>query len=307
MNIELWNALNRSDLPVQNVGLSWLQRKNIQLDILRLDLLHHEISGNKWYKQKGHLEHAFAHGYSTALSFGGAWSNHIHALAASGHHLGFSTIGVIRGERAENLSLTLQDAERLGMRLHFVSRKDYREKHTEEFQNQLLADLGVSASDVWIVPEGGSGALGVKGCEDILPAGRINPTDYQQIWLAAGTGATTAGVIRSAPESVEIHGVAVLKGADWMAGDVAQHLPEGRTGWQIETEYHCGGYGKTTPDLLSFIRFFEEESGIPLDPVYTGKMMLGLFDAVNTGAVPEGSRILAIHTGGLQGARGYVF
>ncbi len=304
MNKKFLERLNNAKIPCDAVSTNWLTERQITLNILRTDLLDPLVSGNKWYKQKGHLEYAFANSYTIALSFGGAWSNHIHALAASGYGIGFPTIGVIRGERSETLSATLKDAEAMGMRLHFVSRSDYRLKNTTEFRKQLLADLGLSADEVWIVPEGGSGELGVIGCEDILPAGDINPEDYRQIWLASGTGATTAGVIRSVPDTVLVRSVAVLKGASWMVGEIAQYLPEGRGGWQVETDAHCGGYAKTTPELLAFIEQFSAEAGIPLDQVYTGKMMFALYSAVMSGEIAEGSRLLAIHTGGLQGRRG---
>ena len=304
LNQELWDALCANEVPCQAVSTPWLDQHSVSLDVLRTDLLHPTISGNKWYKQKGHVKYALMHGYTRLLSFGGAWSNHIHALAASCQGFGIPAIGVIRGERSATPTPTLLEAEAMGMRLHFVSRSDYRNKTTDAFKNRLLADLGLSEEDVWIIPEGGSGRLGVEGCEEILAAGRVEIERYQQIWLAAGTGATTAGIIRSVPDSVIIHSVAALKGAEgWMYDAIARHLPEGRKGWQVEAGSHCGGFAKTTPELLKFMGEFTSQTGIPLDPVYTGKTMFAIYHAVISRKIPAGSCVLAIHTGGLQGGR----
>ena len=302
LNQELWDILCANEVPCQAASTQWLDRHSVSLDVLRTDLLHPLISGNKWYKQKGHFQHALAHGYTQVLSFGGAWSNHIHALAASCLGFGIPAIGVIRGERSPTLTPTLIDAEAMGMRLHFVNRKDYRNKTSADFKKQLLSDLALSEEEVWIVPEGGSGGLGVKGCEEILAAGGVDAEQYQQIWLAAGTGATAAGIIRSVPETVAVHVVAALKGAqDWMPAAIAQHLSDGRKGWVIESDGHCGGFAKTTPELLGFMDDFTQQTGIPLDPVYTGKTIFAVYNAVVSGKIPAGSRVLAIHTGGLQG------
>ncbi|WP_281645361.1 hypothetical protein [Parendozoicomonas sp. Alg238-R29] len=303
-NPELFSRLSEKKVPVSTIQTSWLAEADVTLNMHRLDQLHPKISGNKWFKLRNHLQHAFDDGYSSILSFGGAWSNHIHALAAAGKNIDFPTVGVIRGERAEVLSSTLQDAESWGMRLHFISRADYRVKHNPEFLQQLLDDLRLSGSDVWIVPEGGSGELGVKGCEYILSAGRVSPETYDQIWLASGTGTTAAGVIRSAPETC-VQSVAVLKGASWMKDEIQQYLSEEHKNWSVDTESHCGGYARTTPELLKFIEQFEQETEIPLEPVYTGKMMFSLYKKCVQGKIARGCRLLAIHTGGLQGRRGF--
>ena len=299
----LFDELSRQRVPLSPVITDWLQSYNIHLDILRLDNLHPIISGNKWFKLKNHLVCARDAGCKMVLSFGGAWSNHIHALAAAGKVLGFETIGVIRGEQPPRLSPTLQDAVDWGMRLHFVSRFDYREKHSPEFQKRTLKVLGLNAQDVWIVPEGGSGELGVKGCEDILISASVDTNDYDQIWLAAGTGATAAGVIRSVSGNTFVQVVAALKGAGWMQQDIQGFLPKGIQNWSLDTDSHCGGYAKTTPDLLAFIKAFALDTGIPLEPVYTGKVLLALYKEVINSDIPSGSRLLVIHTGGLQGAR----
>ena len=296
-------SLNRS-LPVHSARPSWLSGTGVEIDVLRLDLLHPDISGNKWFKLKHNIAEAQRQGINTVLSFGGAWSNHIHALSAAGHHLGLKTIGVIRGERVANLSNTLRDAENWGMQLQFITRKQYREKHQNEFRSELLQTLGLPAEKVWWVPEGGNNALGAKGCQEILAAGQINPDDYQHIWLACGTGATLAGIACSAGKTL-VTGIPVLKGGDYLGEDITHYTFGHSSNWRLLTEYHCGGYAKTTPELLEFIQNVEQETGIPLDPVYTGKAMLALKKTIEAGEIPVGSRVLMVHTGGLQGKRGF--
>ncbi|MRI35282.1 1-aminocyclopropane-1-carboxylate deaminase [Endozoicomonas sp. OPT23] len=291
-------------VPVLSFCSGSIKHGQLTVDVLRLDLLHPEISGNKWYKLKHNILEAQSRGINTVLSFGGAWSNHIHALAAAGKHFGFKTIGVIRGERPKQPSAMLQDVERWGMQLVYVSRYDYRKRYEPEYHQELLEQLSLQNNEVWIVPEGGSGELGVKGCEEILESGSIDPADYDQIWLAAGTGATAAGVIRSVNNRSHVKVVPVLKGAAFMEADINQYLDASLTNWSLDLEGHCGGYGKTTPELLQFITETEEESGLPLDQVYTGKMLLAFKKAVEAGQVAEGCRVLLIHTGGLQGRRG---
>ncbi|MGY0218678.1 1-aminocyclopropane-1-carboxylate deaminase/D-cysteine desulfhydrase [Endozoicomonadaceae bacterium StTr2] len=303
MTVTLKQLLN-ARVEVNQLKLRWLAGSNIQVDMLRLDQLHPQISGNKWYKLKGHLQQAERLGISTLLSFGGAWSNHIHALAAAGKHLGFKTIGVIRGEKPKKLSATLQDAEAWGMQLHFVNRADYRQKHTEEFQQQLLQQLQLSPDQVLIAPEGGSGDLGVSGCEDILAAGNIDARDYQEIWLACGTGATLSGIARSAAPDTQVRGIAVLKGADFLRDDIKHYSGSLLNNWILETDYHCGGYGKVSPELLQTIDEFEQDTGIPLDQVYTGKMVNALKQKQAMLTANNIQRILLVHTGGLQGRRG---
>ncbi len=293
----------KSPIPVQRVRPDWAERGGVTLDVLRLDQLHARISGNKWFKLKYHLENARVKGIDTVMSFGGAWSNHIHALAAAGRLSGFNTIGIIRGEHQE-LTPTLQDAKRWGMALHFVTRIDYRRRYELVFQNELVEKLGYRPSEVLVVPEGGGGGLGVKGCEEILSAGGVDPCSYHQIWLACGTGATLAGVARSVGLKSLMYGIAVLKGADFLRHDITSLVGNVSANWQLNTDSHCGGYGGTTPELLDFIAQFELDTGIPLDQVYTGKVMLALKKKIVEGRLSKGCRILMIHTGGLQGKRG---
>ena len=291
------------DVPVHSVSPRWLEGTGIELDILRLDLLHPTISGNKWFKLKPHLQAAQKAGQGTVMSFGGAWSNHLHALAAAGKEFGFRTIGVIRGEQ-HTPSAMLQDAERWGMVLHYVCRSDYHRRYEAEYQQLLVEQLGYNIEETAVVPEGGSGVSGVQGCESILAAGHINPRDYDEIWLGCGTGSTLAGVTRSVKHAAKVQGVAVLKGADFLRRDIAGYLPDYGTKWALDTDNHCGGYGKAPAELLDFINEFELDTNIPLDQIYTGKVMLALKKKIGQGGMKNVSRLLMIHTGGLQGKRG---
>lgn len=309
MVVEPISSLDRP-VPVEPVCTEWLSRAGVTLDILRLDKLDARISGNKWYKLKHNLIHARAQGKTTVLSFGGAWSNHIHALAAAGQRFGMATIGVIRGEPSARPTATLIDAQRWGMQLQYLTRVDYRCKKDPELIARLLAESGVAAEQVHVVPEGGSNLLGVAGCRDILAAGAVPPGDYDEIWLACGTGATLAGIALTASESMPeawIKGVAVLKGADFLRADIDRHTQRKLSNWMLLTDYHHGGYARATDALRSLIISFEQETGIPLDPVYTGKVLFALKDSLRVNpAAYRSKRLLLVHTGGLQGRRGMV-
>ncbi|USE38828.1 1-aminocyclopropane-1-carboxylate deaminase/D-cysteine desulfhydrase [Endozoicomonas sp. SCSIO W0465] len=310
MVCESINVLDKT-VPVQSVHTGWLYEAGVSLDMLRLDQLDPGISGNKWYKLKHNLIAAQQGGKSSILSFGGAWSNHIHALAAAGHRFGMSTIGIIRGEPGKSLSATLSDAVNWGMQLHFLSRSDYRRKTEHGFLNHLLSQLGLSAQDVHVVPEGGSNFLGVQGCRDILAAGGVSAGSYDEIWLACGTGATLSGVALAAAKDmpeVQVTGVAVLKGGDFLRNAIDNHTIQSLPNWRLLTDCHHGGYARTTKALLSFIKSFENETAIPLDPVYTGKVMFAIWRSLAENRMQDlpcrGRRLLMIHTGGLQGRRG---
>ncbi|WP_257274375.1 MULTISPECIES: 1-aminocyclopropane-1-carboxylate deaminase/D-cysteine desulfhydrase [unclassified Endozoicomonas] len=295
----------RNNVPIERINTCLVRDYSIAIDVLRLDQIDALISGNKWFKLKYFLIEARSRKIKTLLSFGGAWSNHLHAMAAAGYRLGFQTIGVIRGEKPARPSAMLKDAERWGMRLVYVSRAEYRKRDETQYQQMLVKQLSLSLDQVMIVPEGGSGEPGVRGCEDILAAGCIRASEYDEIWLACGTGATMAGVVRSAGNDAHVRGFSVLKGANFLKNDIQQYLPALATCWSLELDHHCGGYGKTTPELIRFILEFERETGIPLDPVYTGKLFFALKQMAESGGLSGIGRLLLIHTGGLQGRRGF--
>ncbi|MCF6407979.1 pyridoxal-phosphate dependent enzyme [Chitinophaga filiformis] len=287
MNIQL----DYNNITLQTISPSWLP-DNIKASVLRLDLLHPDVSGNKWFKLRYNLEAAFAQGKTRILTFGGAYSNHIAATAAACRLAGIACTGVIRGERPSVLSHTLQEASLKGMELHFISREAYRLKNETDW-NALYPDA-------YIVPEGGNNALGAKGCEEILSL--VNDTSFTHIACAVGTGTTLAGLINSAALHQEIRGYVVLKGAAYLEEEILSLLaPSPLPHWQLLHEHHGGGYAKVSPTLREFIRLFYEETHIPLDIVYTGKLLMGFRQDVMDGRYPAGSDVLLIHTGGLQG------
>ena len=287
--------------PVTQIFSPRLDTRKLQLFIKRDDLIHPIISGNKWRKLKYNLQQAQAEQQTCLLTFGGAWSNHIHATAAAGHYFGFDTIGIIRGEITSPLTATLQDAQDWGMQLHFVNRERYRHKTEKEF----IAGLELQFGKFYLLPEGGNNILGMQGCAEIW--NELNE-DYDVICVDCGTGTTIAGIICGHKNPTQILGFSVLKGEDYLRNDVQAMLLRSNCqhhNWHINTDYHFGGYAKTTPGLLDFIKTFNQQHAIQLEPVYSAKMFYGLFDLIEKGYFKMGSKILAIHGGGLQGLRGY--
>ena len=279
-----------------------LKKHNIRLFIKRDDLTDPIISGNKYRKLKYNLISAQKQGYKTLLTFGGAYSNHIHAAASAGSRFGLRTIGVIRGERPKKLNPTLADAESFGMEFNFVSRTAYREKKDPGF----IEDLHKKYGDFYLVPEGGSNPLAVKGCIEIVDD--FDDT-YDYVTLACGTGGTLAGIIAGLNGKSRVLGFPILKGGSFLYDDISNLIRQfnGKKydNWSLFTQYHFGGYAKYNWDLIKFINYIHIKHKLQLDPVYTGKMLFGVCDLVHHGYFPENSKILAIHTGGLQGIRGF--
>jgi 1-aminocyclopropane-1-carboxylate deaminase len=266
--------------------------------VKREDLNHPFVSGNKWWKLKYNLEEAFKCGKPTVLTFGGAYSNHIYATAAATHELGLKSIGVIRGEETLPLNETLVFAKSRGMEIHYVSREVYRTKSSPEFIRALHEKFG----DFYLIPEGGTNELAVKGCAEF--ASTLNDEiDFDFLCLPVGTGGTIAGMIEGLNESKMIIGFPVLKGAEFLEEEIRKYTS--RKNWRLVYDYHVGGYAKTNAQLMTFLNEFEHAHQIPLDPVYTAKMMFGVLDLIRKNFFPHGSTILALHTGGLQGRRGF--
>jgi 1-aminocyclopropane-1-carboxylate deaminase len=255
------------------------------------------ISGNKWRKLKYILDHALSLSSDTLISMGGAYSNHLHALAYVGKILGLKTIGYVRGEPLEVLTPTLQDIKSWGMELRFVSRTDYRLlRQYKNFQGLP----GIKPGQYW-VPEGGAQVLALQGVAELVPEINI---PYGLLCVPCGTGATLAGLIEAVPESVSVLGFAALKNADFLMSDVAALLSQTCNNWQINLDYHFGGFAKINTELSAFVDEFELKTTIPLEPIYTGKMMYAIYDLIKKGYFSPGERIIALHTGGLQGKRG---
>ncbi len=260
-------------------------------------MIHPFVSGNKFRKLKYNLEEAQKTGVQTLLTFGGAYSNHIAATAAAAKENGLYSIGVVRGEELQGRwhdNPTLQFAVRQGMQLHFVTRQAYKTKTGPQF----LAELENRFGPFYHIPEGGSNTLAVKGCEEIL-------TDadavFDVICCCTGTGTTFAGIVNSAKTTQRLIGFPALKG-DFLREDIRKFADNGD--WELQTDFHFGGYAKVDEALIHFINDFKRKTDIPLDPVYTGKMFYGIMRLIEDDFFPENAKILAIHTGGLQGIAG---
>ncbi len=285
----------------QEVKIWGAESAPVSLWMKREDELHPHISGNKFRKLKYNLEEATDRGFHTLLTFGGAYSNHISALAYAGRMKGFKTIGIIRGDELEvrpdlvKENPTLSFAANMGMQLEFVSRELYRSRHEEDFIALLRQRFG----DFYLVPEGGTNELAMRGCEEILTQ---EDKDFDYVCVAVGTGGTMTGLINSVSESQRVLGFPSLKG-DFLDKEIAKNAIRTEN-WSLVNDYHFGGYAKINEKLISFINQFYRSTTIPLDPVYTGKMMYGLLDMIRNKRFEKGCRILAIHTGGLQGIEG---
>ena len=270
---------------------------SISLAIKREDLIHPFVSGNKFRKLKYNLLQAKTEQYETLLTFGGAFSNHIAAVAFAGKEKGFKTIGIIRGEEleskiAENPTLTF--AQNCGMQLEFISREAYRSKSEVSFLEYLKQQFG----NFYLIPEGGTNALAIKGCQEILTP---EDAEFDYICCSIGTGGTISGIINSAFPHQKVLGFPALKG-DFLKEGIRSFV--NKENWELITDYHFGGYGKVTAALVQFINEFYVENKIPLDPIYTGKMVFGVIDLIQKNYFPAQSKILLIHTGGIQGIQG---
>jgi 1-aminocyclopropane-1-carboxylate deaminase len=269
-----------------------------ELWIKRDDRLHPIISGNKWRKLSHVLEDALSSGARALVSMGGAYSNHLHALAYAGKQLDLQTIGYIRGEATAPLTPTLEDCRNWGMELRFVSRSDYRQLRQYRGPDDLP---GIRPGQYWL-PEGGAQDLALKGVAELIEEIEM---PFDVLCLPCGTGTTLAGCIAALGGTKTVLGFAALKHAEFLTTDVERLLPETYANWRINHHYHFGGFAQATPELLEFIRRFELVQQIPLEPVYTGKMLYGLYDMLAKGCFAPGRRIVAVHTGGLQGRRGF--
>lgn len=279
-----------------------MEEKGIELYIKREDEIHPFVSGNKFRKLKYNIQEAKKTNKNTLLTFGGAFSNHIVATAVAGYLTDFKTIGIIRGEElgldvTETLSknTTLKNSYEHNMQFEFVSRELYRKKLEDSFINNLKEKYG----DFYLIPEGGTNDLAIKGCEEILT---VSDAKFDYICCAVGTGGTISGVINASSKHQKVIGFPALKG-DFLFDDIKKLTS--KSNWSLQTNYHFGGYAKYTDELIRFINDFNKDTGVLLDPIYTVKMIFGILDMIKKNQFKKGSKILAIHTGGIQGIEGF--
>lgn len=294
----------RPEAPLQRIHLDWLDRAGIELALLRLDLVDEFVSGNKWFKLTPYLHQAADLGLRGVMTLGGAHSNHLHAVAAAGARFGFETVGLLRGEEQDNP--TVADLQQLGMQLHWLGYGGYRRRHEADFwmpwrerYPQLLA-----------VGEGGGGLRGAQGCSPLVTQirrqlGGIGWDDYQQLWVACGTGTTLAGLVlgeRGAHPVVGAMAVPPGHGVETQVPELLREAGATNTGYRL-IDASRGGFARIDTTLAHFMLATEAECGVPLEPLYTGKLLLALHDEIAAGRIARGTRIVAIHSGGLQGRR----
>lgn len=283
--------------PLEELHDERVSRRGVRLYLKRDDLIHPELTGNKWRKLRYNLAAAREQGHSRLLTFGGAYSNHLAATAAAGHHFGFETVGVIRGEPHEPLNEVLTFATSRGMELTYLDRTTYRRKMEADVLDRLQALFG----DFYLLPEGGSNALAAQGCAE-LPA-EIG-IEFDTICCACGTGGTLAGIAHGLGEDQKAVGFAALKGGDFLTEDVERLQREAFGGvssnWTVRTDFHFGGFAKRRGELDAFIDDFEVRHGVRLEWVYVAKMMYGVFALIEQGVFPRGERIVAVVTGADQ-------
>lgn len=289
-----------SEVPYVDITLPEWRQAGVNVVLRRDDLIDSQLSGNKLYKLYFNLAEAEAQGKDTIVSYGGAYSNHLYSLAAAGQSFGFKTIGIVRGEEPRVLNPTLSDAKSKGMQVRFVSR-DYYRKVSQKVNEVDFPD------NYFAIPEGGANLLGLKGSKIIGKAIKLAyHDDYDTVCLAVGTGTTMAGLVQSLPIQKLVVGFSVLKGNDFSFNSGQKLDSTTVCAWRMIRGFHGGGYGRKLPlNLLNFWQKFEQENKILIDPVYTLKMLWGIHSLILQGYWPCGARLLAVHTGGIQGRRGF--
>ena len=296
--LELLNlSLNSS--PLTPILENNLDKRGIRLSIKQDELIHPVLSGNKWRKLKYVLNHVLEANYQGIISMGGAYSNHLHALAFACRELNLPAIGLVRGEQPDALNPTLRDIQDWGMQLHFVSRAEYRQLR----EPLLAANWRSQYPNYYWLPEGGAVELALQGVAEIL---QELPDDYHWLTAACGTGTTLAGLASQLTAPQQILGVAAVKNAHYLYRDIQQLLGDlaiSAANWQLKLDYHQGGFGSVNPDLLARINRFEQEQGIRLEPIYTGKLLMAVEDLIAKDFFQAGQHIILLHSGGLQGWR----
>ncbi|WP_448549035.1 1-aminocyclopropane-1-carboxylate deaminase/D-cysteine desulfhydrase [Thalassotalea fusca] len=291
--------------PVQKLNHPLFTEYGIEVFVKRDDLIHPIISGNKWRKLKYNLESARKQNINKLLSFGGAYSNHIHALAYAAYTQGFSSHAIIRGESSYQDNYTLTWARNWGMTLTFVDRATYRRRNEPEY----LAALSKQYPDHQIIPEGGSNQAALMGVGEVLDELVQQLDGYDTLICPVGSGGTIAGLVKADNNKHQILGIPVLKHNGYLVheielllGEQYQHCDQ----WQLLDDFHCGGYGKFSADDLLQMQAFYQQCKLPIEPMYSGKMVLALLSLIRSGHFTRGHRIVLLHTGGIQGLGGFI-
>ena len=295
MNLLHDDIVNLAAAAVEKMDLPALHAHAISADVLRLDQIHPVISGNKWFKLKYYLQEALQQHYNSLLTFGGAYSNHIVAIACAAQQVGLKSVGIIRGEKPVVISHSLRNAMHYGMQLEFVSRNDYSNRNDPA----LAAMLAEKYQQPYFIAEGGQGMLGIKGAAEILNL--VDKTKYSHLLCAVGTGTLLNGIARSSLPGQQLVGIPVLKGFENNEAGLLSISNNAGKNIQLVHEYHFGGYAKNNAELFAFMNGLYQETGIPTDFVYTGKLFFAAMDLVKKNHFPKGSKLLIIHSGGLQG------
>ncbi len=278
----------------QRLNNELFETKKLTVFVLRDDQVHPFISGNKWRKLKYNVEEFRKGNFNYLVTFGGAFSNHIVATAAAGKELGINTIGIIRGDELTiDSSPVIHFAHQCGMKLIFVTREKYRT--LREDYSLLLSALSAIGSSFFILPEGGSNDLAIKGCKEIVDD---IPIDFDYICCASGTGTTLSGIIQSLKTDQQAIGISVLKN-ETLLNDIETKSVGSQNNFQLIHDYHFGGYGKSTTELENFCESFTKESDIPVEPIYTGKLFFGVLDLIKKDFFEAGKTIVVVHTGGI--------
>ena len=291
--------LSYTETPVVQLHANFLKSSGVKLFVKREDQNHPTISGNKWWKLKYNLEEAANKNHDTVLTFGGAYSNHIFSTAAAAKEANLKSIGVIRGEETLPLNKTLSFAQAQGMQLHYISPETYREKNTSEF----IQDLHKRFGGFYLIPEGGTNQLAMKGCAEFASI-HLSKIEFDYLCLPVGTGGTMAGVVCGLTTDKTVIGVSVLKEGSFLKDDI-ESLTKAYSGksfnnWSVLTEYHHGGYAKSSKELLEFIGRMKKDYDLSLDHVYTGKLFWAVMKEIEKGNFRKNSTLLLLHTGGLQ-------
>lgn len=287
---------------MQLLNLHWLANSGVEVAVLRLDMIDRQVSGNKWFKLAPHLNAAAEQGAQGLISLGGAHSNHLHALAAAGQRFGFQTVGLLRGN--QQLTPTSLELEQLGMQLHWLGYGGYRARNLPGFWQPWR----LRYPHLQPVPEGGGGLLGAQGCQPLVGLVRgqlkqINWPDYHAWWLAVGTGTTLAGLVMAEANAHPVYGalaVPARHGAEQQISDLLSQARLADQGYRL-LDAARGGFAKVDPELLDFMQACENEADMQFEPLYTAKALLALREQIEQGAFPPGTRLIFVHTGGLQG------